>query len=361
MNTLNTFYEERYNFLRNYRLELCDRLLEANNRNVKERLEKQIKDLTVEINKTKAEWNLYLAKGENFYNDLATAKKIRNLIANPGTKEKNIFNAALSDGNQGGESILPKKVEKEVITEPFEEVNPLLSKIRISHEVNLEIPKLIFSIADDAFINDEAIAKELKATGSTVSFQRFKSKVCADVSETILGGSDIELVSYIKRGLQSAFNKKMIHQLFSNSLPSEENHMSFYQKDGSNYVIPTVKAASKFLAIKKAIADLHEEFRENAHIIMTYADYLDIIEALANGNNSLFMAQPEQILGKPVIFCDGAVIPVVGDLSYLRINVSLDQIFESDKNIKTGINSIVMTTTFDIHRLLDCSFRLCLS
>ncbi len=33
---------------------------------------------------------------------------------------------------------------------------------------------------------------------------------------------------------------------------------------------------------------------------MRYADYLDIIEMLANGSATLYNAQPEQVLGKPV-------------------------------------------------------------
>ena len=362
MNTLNTFYEERYNYLRNYRLQLCDKLLEVKNKSQKERLEMQIKDLTAQINVIKAEWEDYLAKGENFYNDLAISKKIRNLIANPGMKEKNIFNNALSDGTtgQGGSSLLPKTTSEEVITGPFE-VNPLISKIRFTHETNLEIPKLIFSIDNDDFVEDGLIAKELKATGSTVTFQRFKSKVYCDVSETVLNGTDVDLTEYVRSGLKSASNRKMLKQLFGTSLPGEEKHMSFYQKDGGNYVIPTVKKESMFLSIKQALADLHEEFRQNASVIMTYKDYLDIIEALANGNNSLFMAQPEQIFGFPVIFVDAATIPVVGDLNYLRGNVSLEEIYEFDKNIKTGINSIVLTQTYDLNRLLNSAFRLCLN
>ncbi len=31
---------------------------------------------------------------------------------------------------------------------------------------------------------------------------------------------------------------------------------------------------------------------------------MDIVEDLTNGNATLFNAQPEQILGKPAIFCD---------------------------------------------------------
>ena len=248
---------------------------------------------------------------------------------------------------QGGANILPKTTASEAIVEP-KKVNKLRDYVRISHESNLEIPKLTFSIADDAFIEDEATAKELKLNGSTVAFGRFKSKVFCDVSETMLLGSDINLVSEVEAGLDSAIQTKEKKQLFGTNLGTTEKHMSFYEKDGASYTIPSVTGETKYLAIKKAIADLGEDFRENAHIIMTYADYLDIIEALANGNSTLFMAQPEQILGKPVIFVDAATIPIVGDLSYLQINYHPETISDSDKNVKTGMNTFALTAWYDI-------------
>ena len=268
----------------------------------------------------------------------------------------NALSANTSTG-QGGAAILPKTTASEAIVEP-KKVNKLRDYVRISHESNLEIPKLTFSIADDAFIEDEATAKELKLNGSTVVFGRFKSKVYCDVSETMLLGSDINLVAEVDAGLDSAIQTKERKQLFGTALPSNETHMSFYEKNGGSYTIPAVTAETKYLAIKKAIADLGEDYRENAKIIMTYADYLDIIEALANGNATLYMAQPEQILGKPVIFCDAATIPVVGDLSYLQINYHPETISDSDKNVRTGINTFVLTAWYDIQFRLRSAFRL---
>ena len=268
----------------------------------------------------------------------------------------NALSTVTSTG-QGGAAILPKTTASEAIVEP-KKVNKLRDYVRISHESNLEIPKLTFSIADDAFIEDEATAKELKANGSTVTFGRFKSKVFCDVSETMLLGTDINLVSEVEAGLDSAIQTKERKQLFGTALPENEKHMSFYEKVSSNYTIPAVTAESKYLAIKKAIADLGEDFRENAHIIMTYADYLEIIEALANGNSTLFMAQPEQILGKPVIFVDAATIPIVGDLSYLQINYHPETISDSDKNVKTGMNTFALTAWYDIQFRLRSAFRL---
>ncbi len=261
---------------------------------------------------------------------------------------------------QGGANILPKTTASEAIVEP-KKVNKLRDYIRVSHESNLEIPKLTFSIADDAFIEDEATAKELKVNGSTVTFGRFKSKVFCDVSETMLLGTDINLVSEVEAGLDSAIQTKERKQLFGTNLPENEKHMSFYEKVSSNYTIPAVTAETKYLAIKKAIADLGEDYRENAHIIMTYADYLEIIEALANGNSTLFMAQPEQILGKPVIFIDAATIPIVGDLQFVQINYHPETITDSDKNVKTGMNTFALTAWYDIAFRLRSAFRLAIT
>ena len=91
---------------------------------------------------------------------------------------------------------------------------------------------------------------------------------------------------------------------------------------------------------------------------MKKSDYFDMIEALANGNTSLYQAQPETILGAPVIFCDLATKPVIGDFSYSQFNYDLDATYESDKNVKTGVTSFVLTAYLDHKILMKSAFRL---
>jgi len=83
-----------------------------------------------------------------------------------------------------------------------------------------------------------------------------------------------------------------------------------------------------------------------------------MIEALANGNATLYGAQPEQILGKPVIFMDEAEIPIVGDLRYLQINYSPDTLYDRDKDVNTGMEQFVLTNWYDIQFRLRSAFRL---
>ncbi|NWO07584.1 MAG: phage major capsid protein, partial [Alteromonadaceae bacterium] len=132
-----------------------------------------------------------------------------------------------------------------------------------------------------------------------------------------------------------------------------EEEMSFYAAG-----IKQVSAEDKYKAIKKAIADLPEDFRENAKVMMTYADYLEIIETLANGSATLYGAQPEQIIGKPVEFCDAAVDPIVGDFRYSHFNYDPAITYESDKDVKTGENVFVLTAYFDHKIKLKSAFRI---
>lgn len=261
--------------------------------------------------------------------------------------------AALGDNNStGGEKFLPKTVSTSILTEPFVK-NPLRNLSTVTQITNLEIPKLTFTLSDDNFIADTATAKELQATGDVVTFGRYKFKVFAGISETVLNGSDANLVSYVEMALQSGVAAKEKIVAFATTPNTGEEHMSFYAAG-----ITEITEDSMYKAIKSALADLHEDYRENATIVMRYQDYSDMIETLANGNATLYMAQPEQILGKPVVFCDSAVNPVVGDFSCSHFNYDLNTLYESDKDIKTGIEQFVVTAWFDHQIKLKSAFRI---
>ena len=261
--------------------------------------------------------------------------------------------AALGDNNgTGGEKLLPKTVSEELIHEPFVK-NPLRELSTYTSVTNLEIPKVDFSLDDDDFIQDLQTAKELEVDGDVVTFGRRKFKVMAKISETILAATDTDLVATVERALQSGLAAKEKKVSFAVTPKQGEEEMSFYAAG-----IKQVSAEDKYKAIKKAIADLPEDFRENAKVMMTYADYLEIIETLANGSATLYGAQPEQIIGKPVEFCDAAVDPIVGDFRYSHFNYDPAITYESDKDVKTGENVFVLTAYFDHKIKLKSAFRI---
>lgn len=263
--------------------------------------------------------------------------------------------AALGDNNStGGEKFLPKTMLNDLLHEPFVK-NPLREISTFTNETNLEVPKITFTLDNDDFIKDTQTSDELKAQGDTVQFGRHKFKVFAPISETILRGSNTNIVQTVELALESGLAAKEKKVAFNPSPKSGEEHMSFYSNKNE---IKTVTGANKYQAIKKALADLHEDFRENATIVMTYADYMDIVEILANGNATLYTAQPEQILGKPTVFCDSAKDPIVGDFRYSHFNYDLDMLYERDKDVKTGMESFVLTAWFDHQIKLKSAFRI---
>ncbi|WP_091275848.1 phage major capsid protein [Alteribacillus persepolensis] len=263
--------------------------------------------------------------------------------------------AALGDDDTtGGGKFLPKTVSTDIIVEPYSK-NQLRDLSTFTQITNLEIPKLNFTLDDDDFIQDKETAKELEATGDTVTFERHKFKVFAGVSETVLNGSDANLVSHIDRSLQSGVAAKEKKVAFTEAPKTGEEHMSFYSTQND---ITVVEEDTLYQAIKRSIADLHEDYRENAQIVMSYKDYSDIIETLANGNATLYSAQPEQILGKPVTFSDSAVHPVIGDFSYSHYNYDLNVLYDRDKDVKTGIEQFVITAWMDHQIKLKSAFRI---
>ena len=324
-------------------------------------LEEREAGLKAQIDKLDAEASAKLSKVGNAENSEkekvieAKAALIRNTLANKaiGSDIKNV----LGDNTNGGEKTLPSTMLTELVTAPFAK-NPLRDISTFTNIMNLEIPKIAFTLDDDDFLNsDSATAKELKSSASLIQFGRNKFKVFADVTETVLRGTDTNLVATVENALRSGMAKKEKKVAFASDSAATE--ASFYNKSNStDYDIKAIEKSSLYLAIKAALADLEDDYSDNAKIVMKKSDYFDMIETLANGNATLYTAQPEQILGAPVVFCDLATIPVVGDFSYSHFNYDLDVTYESDKDIKTGVTCFVLTGYMDHKIKMLSAFRL---
>ena len=288
----------------------------------------------------------------------AKAELIRATMKKEKVSQRVLNSLGEGSGNGNGENLLPTTLMTELVTEPFA-VNPLRGVSTMTNITNLEIPKLAFTLDNDDFLTSNSeTAKEMKLSASKIKFERKDFRVYADITDAVLRGSNVNLVGYVENALRSGMAKKEKKLAFAVGTSNPET--SFYNKTGSNYDITAITKESKYLAIKAALADLEDDYADKAKIVMRRSDYFDIIEALANGNASLYQAQPESVLGAPVIFCDLATIPVVGDFSYSHFNYDLDATYESDKNIRTGITSFVLTGYLDHKIKMKSAFRLAL-
>ena len=336
--------------------------LEATVKDLKNRVEKyenDLKELDDEAAKNfELENSIRNARNSGNEKIEAKAELIRATMKKEKVSQRVLNSLGEGSGNGNGENLLPTTLMTELVTEPFA-VNPLRGVSTMTNITNLEIPKLAFTLDDDDFLTSNSeTAKEMKLSASKIKFERKDFRVYADITDAVLRGSNVNLVGYVENALRSGMAKKEKKLAFAVGTSNPET--SFYNKTNSNYDITAITKESKYLAIKAALADLEDDYADKAKIVMRRSDYFDIIEALANGNATLYQAQPESVLGAPVIFCDLATIPVVGDFSYSHFNYDLDATYESDKNIRTGITSFVLTGYLDHKIKMKSAFRLAL-
>lgn len=262
-------------------------------------------------------------------------------------------------GATSGEKFLPSTLLNQLVHEPFVK-NPLRPHIGMSAIKGLELPKIAFSLDNEGFINDSTAAREIQLTGDKVTFGRFKFKVKARISDTVVHGSDLDLVNWVENALQSGLAAKEKKVSFADAqIVAAEKHMSLYEKDAqSAYLIKEVEGADLFEAITGAIADLDEDFRENAKVCMRRTDYVTMLKTLSNNSVALYGKQPEEIIGAPVVFSDAAAVPIIGDFKYMHLNYDPEMTFDVDKDVNTGDYVWVLTAWIDQRFLLRSAFRL---
>lgn len=264
----------------------------------------------------------------------------------------------------GGEHLLPTNVSRELITEPVEE-NSLRQVEPVSQITGLEEPKLLFSIedADLADVTDKETAKEIELEGDTISYGRFKTKIFATIKDTVLHGSDANLVETVENALRSGIAVKEKMRAFApasgdGAYDATHKHMSFYAETDSATDIKTVTGSDIIDAIVKAWADLPEAFSTNATCIMRKQDYYAAVRTLANSSVDLWGKKPEDVIGIPVVFNDRAVTPIVGDFRYSKQNYDIATIYETDKDGKKGEYYFILTAWGDHRIRLKSAFRL---
>lgn len=272
-----------------------------------------------------------------------------------------------------GDKLLPTNLARELLIEPYD-VNPLRSVARITNITGLEEPKLGYTIedADLADVTDKQTANEIELDGDTVVYGRLKAKVMATIKDTVLHGTDLDVVTAVEGALRSALAKrekffafKSATAIYNSGTPdSVHRHMSFYDyttytsATNITYAIKQCTGVTVYDAIAACLGDLADDYSVNARIMMKKADYFGMIKELANNSDTLFGKKEPSILGFPVDFCDKADIPVVGDFDFYGINYDIGTIFETDKDAKKGEYYWVLTAWGDQQIRLKSAFRL---
>lgn len=321
-------------------------IVESQVNEVEQKEKLKVKDTTEGYTGLEESEKLVKAKAEFYRHAL-----LPNEFAKPSQEAQRLLHALPTGNESGGDKFLPKTLSKEIVSEPFAK-NQLREKARLTNIKGLEIPRVSYTLDDDDFITDVETAKEMKLKGDTVKFGTNKFKVFAAISDTVIHGSDVDLVNWVENALSSGLAAKERKDALAVNPKSGLEHMSFYNGD-----IKEVEGENAYKAIIKALADLHEDFRDNAVIYMKYTDFVDILEYLSNGTTNFFDTPAEKVFGKPVVFTDAAVKPIVGDFNYFGINYD-NTTYDTDKDVKKGEYLFVLTAWYDQQRSLDSAFRI---
>jgi len=255
-----------------------------------------------------------------------------------------------------GDNLLPQNMSQELLVEPIEE-NALRNVEPVSQIRGLTERVLTFEIDDLALedITDEDTANEIELEGDVVEYGRFKTKIVATITDTVIHGSGLNLAATIENALRSGVAKKEKIVAFRTEPTDtpEIDRQSFYLVG-----IKEIEGSDTIDAIIQAWADLPEAYSTNASVVMKKSDYYAAIRKLANNADTLWGKKPEDVIGIPVHFSDAAVIPVVGDFNYSRQNYDIAAIFDTDKDATKGLYYFVLTTWSDHRIRLKSAFRL---
>lgn len=254
-----------------------------------------------------------------------------------------------------GSHLLPTNLSREIITEPYDE-NSLRGVEQTSMIAGLEEPRVEFEIDEDELLEDvidAETAKEIEVSSDVVTYGRYKTKLRIKIADTVVYGSDTNIVDEVENALRSAMARKEKLRAFARSADDDHKHMSFYMVG-----IKGITGANIVSAIIAAIGDLPDIFRANAKVVMRAVDWFSYVQTMVNGADTLYGKKPEDVIGVPVIFNDRAVIPIVGDFKYAKQNYDPGAILDSDKDIDAGMFKFVLTAWGDHQIKLKSAFRL---
>ena len=253
----------------------------------------------------------------------------------------------------GGSNFIPTNLGEELIFEKFKN-NPIRDIATTTNIVGLELPRVSCAIDNMDFVKDGETAKEISLKGEKVKFGSFNFRLTTEVADSLLEGTNTNLVKYIEKALKEGLAKKEKYSIFKTTTPIEK-HMNIYS-DTNN--VKKIQGETLFKGIKKALSDLSDEYYHNATIVMRKNEYFDMMEELSNNNTNFYDKQSQSILGINVVFCEEAEKPIVGDFSYLHINYDMNLKLEPERQPREGRNFFVLSGSFDIQYVLTSPFRI---
>ena len=129
----------------------------------------------------------------------------------PDDIKRSLFGTS-STPDTGGGNFIPTNLGEELIFEKLKN-NPIRDICSISNIVGLELPRVSYTIDNMDFVKDGETAKEISLKGEKVKFGSFNFRITTEVSDSLLKGTNTNLVEYIEKALKDGLSAKEKHSI----------------------------------------------------------------------------------------------------------------------------------------------------
>lgn len=243
-----------------------------------------------------------------------------------------------------GAYLLPKNVSDQIIRDIADD-GSFLAEINVTSITGLQMPKVSTTDADGDDVEDGKDAPDAAMTASMILWGRYPYAKNVTVPNSLLGDTNVAIQSYIDTRHQEMMRDRLCKRIFAKAATGEYTHMSVYHADVG---VKTVAGETMLGGIMAALADLPTRPQGTYKVALTMAQWMGMINTLANGAVALFSDPTRQIVGFTPVLCSYVDKPIVGDLKTIHLNYDSPITYEAERHAKARTTDFVLSCDYDI-------------
>lgn len=250
----------------------------------------------------------------------------------------------VSSGTADGAYLLPKTVSDQLIRDIADD-GSILSEITVTSVPGLEVPKIATTDAEGDDVDDGTDAPDAKLTSGMITFGRHPYAKAVTVPSSLLADTNTAIESYISVRHTEMMRDRLCKRIFAKAASGNYTHMSVYHSDVG---VKTVTGGTLLSGIMSALAELPTRPAGTYKVALTMAQWMGMIQTLANGAVALFSDPTRQIVGFTPVITSYADKVIVGDLKTIHLNYDSAIGYESERHAKARTTDFVLSTYYDI-------------
>lgn len=250
----------------------------------------------------------------------------------------------VSSGTADGAYLLPKTVSDQLIRDIADD-GGILSEITVTSVTGLELPKVDTADADGDDVDDGTDAPGAKLNADMITFGRHPYAKAVKVPNSLLSDTNTAIESYISVRHTEMMRDRLCKRIFAKSAIGNYAHMSVYN---AAVGVKTVTGGTLLSGIMAALSELPTRPAGTYKVALTMAQWMGMIQTLANGAVALFSDPTRQIVGFVPVLTSYVDKVIVGDLKTIHLNYDSAISYESERHALARTTDFVLSTYYDV-------------